>query len=284
MYPIDKNDKVKWACIDIDKNPEPLAKQIFDFIKAKKIAKGISLEFSGRGYHVWIFFKNKIPAGAGRRFAIEIVRRSGIENSETPEIFPKQDSIKGGYGNLVKLPFGYNRKRKKWSVLIYPSSLYDIEPIEIPPDVLHELILLDKSENFEVKSKIQERYWWNKCPVIKMIREHGVPEGHRDEAAFLLARVYWEMGLTSEEAYILLKHWDETKNTPPLGSNVIKTKVKQAYKGKYSVGFRSIIKNSILNQYCPPDCNICYYKKKDFADKILELAKSKKLEGVYTVE
>jgi len=64
--------------------------------------------------------------------------------------------------------------------------------------------------------------------------------------------------LLPEEAFERLKQWN-AKNAPPLDEKALKTKIKQAYSKKYTVGFRSIIKENVLRIFCPPDCDACRY-------------------------
>lgn len=122
MYCLDKNNKVKWACIDIDgkSDIESLKSNLF---LSKRIYETFNdysrmLEFSGnKGYHIWIFFKEKITAAYARQLI-----SSKLNMAEIPkefEIFPKQTKLTGkGLGNLVKLPLCIHKKSKKRSQIL----------------------------------------------------------------------------------------------------------------------------------------------------------------------
>lgn len=66
---------------------------------------------SGNGGHVWIFFSNLYPCIKSRQIGFEIIRRIfGISQFEKEasfdRLFPNQDFLsKGGFGNLIALPF-----------------------------------------------------------------------------------------------------------------------------------------------------------------------------------
>ena len=75
------------------------------------IPMAIERSRSGRGFHLWIFFTNKIKAITARKLgrlllskAMEIRDDLNIESFD--RMFPNQDYLpKGGYGNLIALPF-----------------------------------------------------------------------------------------------------------------------------------------------------------------------------------
>jgi superfamily II DNA or RNA helicase len=66
---------------------------------------------SGNGGHVWIFFEHPIPAAMARKFGtilltISMSRRHEIRFESYDRLFPNQDTMpKGGFGNLIALPF-----------------------------------------------------------------------------------------------------------------------------------------------------------------------------------
>ena len=66
---------------------------------------------SGNGAHLWFFFENKLPAALARKFGAALLtfsmnRRHEILFKSYDRLFPSQDTIpKGGFGNLIALPF-----------------------------------------------------------------------------------------------------------------------------------------------------------------------------------
>lgn len=76
-------------------------------------------------------------------------------------------------------------------------------------------------------------------PAIKKLLR-GVSEGIRDMTAFTLGLVYKVSSFTSDQTLDALVEWNH-KNSPPLPYNVLRAKVKSAYKAKYRGPKASII-------------------------------------------
>lgn len=87
----------------------------------------------GKGLHVYGFMTKPTPADVVREMAVEVLtdvsktlfgrikgdnfwkaNTAGAYSNVTIEVFPKQDSVSnGGFGNLLRLPLGINRKTGK---------------------------------------------------------------------------------------------------------------------------------------------------------------------------
>lgn len=82
----------------------------------------IEISQSGDGAHVWVVFDR--PVGAARARALWCDRLTA--DCGSPEIFPKQDSIRpGGLGNLLRYPlFGLSRFAH-----VTPGGLVDVSPL-----------------------------------------------------------------------------------------------------------------------------------------------------------
>jgi hypothetical protein len=117
-YCLDVDNKVKWACVDLD--GEDLISLLVEANKIYDIFPDFDrmLEFSGRrGYHVWLFFKEPVFA----EYAKTLVKaRLKDINLDRFEVFPKQTELNEGrkYGNLVKVPLGLHRKSGRKSEII----------------------------------------------------------------------------------------------------------------------------------------------------------------------
>ena len=65
---------------------------------------------SGNGGHVWIFFKDSVPAVLARKLGFALLtltmdKRHEIGLKSYDRFFPNQDTMpKGGFGNLIALP------------------------------------------------------------------------------------------------------------------------------------------------------------------------------------
>lgn len=124
IYPINPKDHaVRFVVIDLDFND--FAEMDFEVVRkvlkaAKKLGirvEQILIEFSGRrGYHVWIFFSDPVPAATAGRLGKGIVDLGGVQKYE---IFPKQDEVReGGFGNPIKLPLCVHKASGKRSCFL----------------------------------------------------------------------------------------------------------------------------------------------------------------------
>jgi len=123
LYALDTDNKVKWACVDLDGTDLEQLKteamiiynQFKDFPRC--------LEFSGRrGYHVWVFFKPRVTADYAQKLVKARLNRVGLGQHE---LFPKQTSLNDNrsYGNLVKLPLGLHRSSNNRSEIIIMDNV-----------------------------------------------------------------------------------------------------------------------------------------------------------------
>ena len=118
-YCLDKDNTVKWACVDLDdkENPKLLlseAEAIYNLFPEYERM----LEFSGRkGYHVWIFFNPIVQAEYAQKLIKARLNRIGANRHE---VFPKQTTLDAGrkYGSLVKLPLAIHRVSGKRSEIL----------------------------------------------------------------------------------------------------------------------------------------------------------------------
>lgn len=90
----------------------------------KSISVVIERSKSGNGAHAWIFFEEKIPAALARKLGSFIItetmsRRYQLTMKSYDRLFPNQDTLpKGGFGNLIALPFQKDAVNRGNSVFI----------------------------------------------------------------------------------------------------------------------------------------------------------------------
>ena len=250
VHALDKNSMSKWIVFDVDRSPKKTVKKLVNYLNKTEYSKSFLVEKTGgRGYHLWVLFNRKYSAAVLRIIASEILNTVKVEGVE---IFPKQDFISEEvpYGNTVRLPFGIHQKTGKRSVLIYPSSIDEVVRYKLSDKKLVEYSLeyMSGTKNNNKVFTPPKYSAFEGCIAFQRIRS-GVSEGYRDEAAFLLARIYRWIGLPMADTYILLKEWNKL-NEPPLSEYQIQAKVKQAYKNNYYVSLKSIRDNKILNIFC----------------------------------
>ncbi len=94
----------------------------------KNIPVAIERSKSGNGAHVWIFFEEKIPAALARKLGSFIItetmsKRYQLTMKSYDRLFPNQDTLpKGGFGNLIALPFQKDAMSRGNSVYINENN------------------------------------------------------------------------------------------------------------------------------------------------------------------
>lgn len=124
-YQISLDGKVKWICLDIDHHNDEQNETDVELdtltIITKLEALGIDYicESSGSSVskHIWIFMDN-VNVSDAYSFGREIIGDTECE------VYPKQKKLSDvkPYGNLVKLPFGKNKKNDNWSHIVTSSG------------------------------------------------------------------------------------------------------------------------------------------------------------------
>lgn len=99
IYPMLDDSTVWWGCSDIDVNDIDQARNIQLALKLKEINSWV--EKTVKGYHVWVFAKEKISARIMRR---ALLAAHSAAKVPAKEINPKQEEA-SGYGNYVRLPY-----------------------------------------------------------------------------------------------------------------------------------------------------------------------------------
>lgn len=112
VYPMLKNESCYFLAMDFDKE------HWLDDVKAimktcceEGIPAAVERSRSGNGGHVWVFFSEEVPAPLVRRLGSFLItktmsRRYQMDMKSYDRLFPNQDTMpKGGFGNLIALPF-----------------------------------------------------------------------------------------------------------------------------------------------------------------------------------
>ncbi len=112
VYPLLKDDSCYFLAIDFDK--QSWVEDIVSFCETCQslgIPAALERSRSGNGGHVWIFFSEAVPASSARNLGCYLVtrtmsRRHQLGMDSYDRLFPNQDTVpKGGFGNLIALPF-----------------------------------------------------------------------------------------------------------------------------------------------------------------------------------
>jgi hypothetical protein len=99
IYPLTDGSSVRWGCSDIDVDDIDSARNLQTALKIKSINSFV--EKTRRGYHVWVFANDWVPAAVMRR---AFLSAHEAVNLVAKEVNPKQEEATG-LGNYVRLPY-----------------------------------------------------------------------------------------------------------------------------------------------------------------------------------
>ena len=98
---------VRWGCVDFDLGEEESLAHAWNVATVLEVAAGIKgwVERSrSKGYHLWVFAQEWVPAALMRR---ALIGACETVDAPTKEVNPKQESLKdpSQLGNYVRLPY-----------------------------------------------------------------------------------------------------------------------------------------------------------------------------------
>ena len=287
IYTVTEEHLVAHGAIDIDSKTAQAKERILFFMGwLRHVGLTPLLEASGnKGYHVWLLWKNKLPAGLTMRLLRECVAQAEEEIGRPDygvEVFPKQASGLG-YGSCIKLPWCIHRKTGRRTTFIneeFNAELaeHGLDAIGALPSVSNET-LAGMVDEFVKDRKDRPASGpagaSAAAPSAKGFRcfpkmMAGVPEGGRHMASFRIAGILFRQGQDVDMARVILQQWNE-RNTPPLDTVQLMRNLQDAYTGKYSIGCPDIEAAGFCDKECP-----VYKKRTKETDDRVETGKKKK--------
>jgi hypothetical protein len=125
VYPMLENETCWFLAVDFDKGQ--WRDDVAAFVatcKSKNVPFAVERCRSGNGAHVWFFFQSPIPAGVARKMGCYLItetmaQRHELSMASYDRLFPNQDTMpRGGFGNLIALPFQDGPRQQGNSVFI----------------------------------------------------------------------------------------------------------------------------------------------------------------------
>ena len=119
VYPLLRGETCYFLAIDFDETTWMEDVTSFrDTCAKEKVPVYVERSRSGNGAHAWIFFEVQVPAYLARRLGSFLItqtmsRHYKLDMQSYDRLFPNQDTMpKGGFGNLIALPFQKNMALK----------------------------------------------------------------------------------------------------------------------------------------------------------------------------
>lgn len=256
-YQLNSDGKVLWLVFDFDTElADRDAQALLSIVMETEYAHSTILEATGNGSrrHLWILFSDPVSAVYARSLAKGFLQQVKI----VVEIFPKQTSVADdGYGNLVKIPFGVNRKTGNRSTLLFPSNLEAVRPFHVSSDAVAEVELKNQLQKQHFTSMMRRRARY----CISDISNNPVDDAGQDRFArrrniigHVLARAIraeapsisidmvggalmtWNLGLKKQ-----LPQWE------------LESLVRGSFEHDYPFGCSTIRDNPMTAEFCKPE-------------------------------
>ncbi|HWP34535.1 MAG TPA: CRISPR-associated primase-polymerase type A1 [Thermodesulfobacteriota bacterium] len=148
VYPVRLDGTVTFFAFDLDIGKRPLARARGSVAEARRLkdlvdrearrlhaelqALGVPalIEDSGyKGRHLWVLLAEPEEASVVRSFGALFTAAVPLSSADLQlEFFPKQASVGGGLGNLIKLPLGIHRRTGRRSRLLRPDGTAEPDP------------------------------------------------------------------------------------------------------------------------------------------------------------
>jgi len=111
VYPMLQDETCFFLAADLDKTHwQEDAEAVLETCRRKNLLAALERSRSGNGGHIWLFFREALPATLARKLGSHILtetmeRRPDIGLDSYDRFFPNQDTLpQGGFGNLIALP------------------------------------------------------------------------------------------------------------------------------------------------------------------------------------
>jgi hypothetical protein len=238
MYPLLDDGTCHFAAVDVDVKDFTLVKSIRQELVNQFIPAYVTAS-RRKGFHVYMFADESdgqppFQAKEIRHIINSILTRLNVK----AEIFPKQDAVSETIplGNYINLPcFGYTRPfltmELKELKVFDALPLIKTTPRESIERALRAMPMVVETHMKTTPVPKEKRARGKGPPPCVEAILNGVGSGARDEAAFALARHYFDSGYIPDEVFSLLGVWDK-KNKPPINdTRLLETKVRSAQKG-----------------------------------------------------
>jgi superfamily II DNA or RNA helicase len=163
VYPMLEDETCSFLAVDFDKGGWRDDVAAFTATcRSKDVPLAVERSRSGDGAHVWFFFGSPIPAGVARKMGCCLItetmaQRHELSMASYDRLFPNQDTMpRGGFGNLIALPFQDGPRQQGNSVFVdetwtpYPDQWAFLASIRRMPPGQVEVLVIDAQAKGQV--------------------------------------------------------------------------------------------------------------------------------------
>lgn len=187
VYPMLPDDTCWFLAADFDKETWKDDVAAFrETCKSMNLPVAIERSRSGNGAHAWFFFAEPVAAATARTMGCYLItetmsRRHQLSMESYDRLFPSQDTLtKGGFGNLIALPFQHEPRQMGNTVFLdenftpyddqweYLTSIKKLQP-EVIQRIANEAVRSDSvlGVQRDTKGEEDEHAPWNRTPSRK---------------------------------------------------------------------------------------------------------------------
>lgn len=158
IYPLLPGDLCNFLAIDFDKKTyEKDVTAFWNICDELNIPIYVERSRSGNGAHIWIFFEESISARIARKMGnvllTKTMEKESLDLDSYDRLFPNQDTIpKGGFGNLIALPF--QGESSKNGNTVFVNKYFEVEKNQI--DILANIKRMKIDEVYSFIDKYKD--------------------------------------------------------------------------------------------------------------------------------
>lgn len=176
IYPLLPGDLCNFLAIDFDKKTyEEDVTEFWNICDEFNIPVYVERSRSGNGAHIWIFFEESMPARLARKMGnillTKTMQKTSLDLDSYDRLFPNQDTMpKGGFGNLISLPF--QGESSKNGNTVFVNKYFETEKNQI--SILSNIKKMKSDEIYAFTDKNKEDDY-NEPEVEEILGDDEVP-------------------------------------------------------------------------------------------------------------
>lgn len=177
IYPLLPGDLCNFLAIDFDKKTyEEDVTEFWNICDEFNIPVYVERSRSGNGAHIWIFFEESMPARVARKMGnillTKTMQKTSLDLDSYDRLFPNQDTMpKGGFGNLISLPF--QGESSKNGNTVFVNKYFEIEKNQI--GILSNIKKMKSDEIYAFTDKNKEDDY-NEPEAEEILGDDEIPQ------------------------------------------------------------------------------------------------------------